>query len=142
MDMKTGKGKRHQSWYLDNGFLHHMTGERSMFQDLRFKVKAQSIKLMHIWETIFKDINENQSYQSMTRRKEELDPNRDLPTNNWYTHCGSPCDRAAMGGLKNDLVVEYCSCLCEGTAMFKIEFSCLESEGSSRFLEVCRDLVL
>ena len=29
--------KRHMSWYLDNGCLRHMTGEKSMFQDLKLK---------------------------------------------------------------------------------------------------------
>ncbi|RDY01105.1 putative mitochondrial protein, partial [Mucuna pruriens] len=31
-------GRRHLSYYLDNGYSHHMKGERSMFQDLRPKI--------------------------------------------------------------------------------------------------------
>ncbi|RDX73673.1 hypothetical protein CR513_46688, partial [Mucuna pruriens] len=34
--------RRHQSWYLDNGCLCHVTGERSMFQDLKSKFKVSS----------------------------------------------------------------------------------------------------
>ncbi|RDX70583.1 hypothetical protein CR513_50161, partial [Mucuna pruriens] len=33
-------GRRHQSWYLDNGCLCHMTRERSMFQDLMPKLRG------------------------------------------------------------------------------------------------------
>ncbi|RDY10146.1 hypothetical protein CR513_05379, partial [Mucuna pruriens] len=31
-------GRRHQSWHLDSGCSHHITGKRSMFQDLRSKL--------------------------------------------------------------------------------------------------------
>ncbi|RDX60111.1 hypothetical protein CR513_61780, partial [Mucuna pruriens] len=31
---------RHQSWYLNSACSHHMTGERSMFQDIRPKLEG------------------------------------------------------------------------------------------------------
>ncbi|RDX73322.1 hypothetical protein CR513_47096, partial [Mucuna pruriens] len=32
--------RKHLSWYLDSGYSCHMTGERSMFQDLRTKIRG------------------------------------------------------------------------------------------------------